>query len=137
MRFKKIRKLSSVSQINVTPFVDVMLVLLIIFMVTSPMLVAGIHVDLPEASTTPINSKNDPISITINSKEQIYVQEIMVEKSDLVQKLKAITNEKFSNRIFVRGDKNVEYGKVIEIMGLIGAAGFNKISLVTEVSDLK
>lgn len=134
-RFRKNSSGEPINTINVTPFVDVMLVLLIIFMVTSPMLVAGIQVNLPESSSSPVNSKNDNISITIDSKESIYVQEMKVPKKRLIAKLKALTNKNFSNRIYIRGDRQVNYGKIVEIMGLISSAGFTKISLVTEISD--
>jgi biopolymer transport protein TolR len=121
------------SEINVTPFVDVMLVLLIIFMVTSPMLVAGINVDLPETTASPVTGQDEPLSVSVDSQGNVYIQDVMVEEKELTDKLKAITKEKMDTRIFVHGDKSVDYGKVIEVVGLINVAGFNKVALVTDI----
>ncbi len=122
------------AEINVTPMVDVMLVLLIIFMVTSPMLVAGITVDLPETSASPVSGQDEPLSITVDAKGNIYIQDNQIKSSELVPKLTAITGEKRDTRIFVRGDKKINYGKVMEVVGAINAAGFTKVALITEVS---
>jgi biopolymer transport protein TolR len=121
--------------INITPLVDVMLVLLIIFMVTSPMLVAGINVDLPETSASPVAGQDEPLSIDVDSSGKVYLQENLIKEHELVTKLKAITKEKMDTRIFVRGDKNVDYGKVIEVIGLINTAGFNKVALLTGIKE--
>lgn len=123
-----------VNAINVTPFVDVMLVLLIIFMVTSPMLVAGVNVDLPETSDSPIVGDDEPLSVSIDSHGDIYVQDTKVEDSELVNKLLAITKEKKDTRIFVRGDKNVDYGRVMATVSYINAAGFTKVALITQIA---
>ena len=122
------------AEINVTPMVDIMLVLLIIFMVTSPMLVAGITVDLPETSAAPVGGQDEPLSISVDAKGNVYIQETKVKKEDLIAKLTAITGQKRDSRIFVRGDKSIDYGKVMEIVGAINAAGFTKVALITEVS---
>ena len=122
------------AEINVTPMVDIMLVLLIIFMVTSPMLVAGVTVDLPETSAAAVSGQDEPLSITIDSKGAVYIQDTKIKKSDLVDKLQAITGQKRETRIFVRGDKSIDYGKVMEIVGAINAAGFTKVALITETS---
>lgn len=121
------------ADINVTPFVDVMLVLLIIFMVTTPMLVAGVHVDLPETQSAPMEGQDEPLAITVDAKGKIYLMDQPVERNKLVEKLRAVTKEKKETRIFVRGDKKVDYGQVIEVVGAISAAGFSKVALVTEV----
>lgn len=125
------------AEINVTPFVDVMLVLLIIFMVTSPMLVAGVNVDLPETSAAPVSGDDEPLSITVDSKGNVYIQETPIALEELVAKLVAITEQNKDKRIFVRGDKAIDYGKVMDVVGAINAAGFNKVALLTEVSPAR
>jgi biopolymer transport protein TolR len=121
------------SDINVTPMVDVMLVLLIIFMVTAPLLTAGVQVDLPKTDASPIKGDDQPISVTIDSHGGIWIQNTEISLDALVPKLQAITGEKPDTRIFIRGDKDIEYGKVMELMGTLGAAGFTKVALVTEM----
>lgn len=123
------------SEINVTPMVDVMLVLLIIFMVTSPMMVAGVKVDLPETKSSPISGQDEPLSITVDKKGTIYLMETKIESKDLIDKLKAITSEKYDTRIFVRGDKNVSYGEIITVVSQINSAGFNKVALITNIKQ--
>lgn len=125
----------AVSDINVTPLVDVMLVLLIIFMVTSPMLVSGINVDLPKTSSSPISGKDEPLAITVDKSGDIYIHDHAIKEDELVDKLVAITQEKYDTRIFVRGDKAIDYGQVMRVVGLISTAGFKKISLVTEIEN--
>jgi len=122
-----------VSEINVTPLVDVMLVLLVIFMVTSPMLVSGVNIDLPSTATAPATGQDEPLSVTIDRQGQIYIQESPTTLAELTPKLRAISHEKFDTRIFVRGDKNVDYGKIIHVMAAINQAGFMKVALVTEI----
>lgn len=122
------------SEINVTPMVDVMLVLLVIFMVTSPMLVAGVNVDLPETSAAPATGNDEPLAITVDKNGTVYIQETIIKLEELTPKLKAVTHEKMDTRIFIRGDKNINYGKVIEVMGAINAAGFTKVALVTGIT---
>lgn len=122
------------SEINVTPMVDVMLVLLVIFMVTSPMLVAGVNVDLPETSAAPATGNDEPLAITVDKNGTVYIQETSIKLEELTPKLRAITHEKMDTRIFIRGDKNINYGKVIEVMGAINAAGFTKVALVTGIT---
>ena len=132
LRSKKRSRRGSVSEINVTPLVDVMLVLLIVFMITSPLLVAGVKIDLPETNLAPISIEDEPLSITIDKDHNLFIQNTKIEPSQLVSKLIAITKQNMETRIFVRGDKDVSYGKIMEIMGLINQAGFNKIALLTE-----
>jgi biopolymer transport protein TolR len=124
-----------ISDINVTPLVDVMLVLLIVFMVTSPMLVSGINIDLPKTSANPFTGKDEPLTITVDKKGVVYLHDYEIKESELADKLVAITNEKYDTRIFVRGDKAIDYGQVMKIVGLISTAGFKKISLVTELQS--
>ncbi len=123
------------SEINVTPLVDIMLVLLIVFMVTSPMLVAGVRVDLPETQSSPISSQDEPLSITIDKDGKIFIMDTETELSALVDKLKAITAQKFETRIFVRGDKNASYGDIIKVVGMINSAGFTKVALITNIKQ--
>lgn len=130
---KNRNKNTLISEINVTPLVDVMLVLLIIFMITSPMLVAGINVDLPETSSNPIPGQDEPITITIDKKGVVYILETPINRSDLNNKLRAITQEKLETRIFIRGDKNVSYGDIVDVVSEINAAGFKKVALITEI----
>ncbi|BFD46008.1 MAG: protein TolR [Rickettsia endosymbiont of Sergentomyia squamirostris] len=122
-----------VSEINVTPLVDVMLVLLIIFMITSPMLVSGINVDLPETTSNPLSGQDEPLVITINNKGELYLLESKIERQNLATKLTNITKEKKDIRIFVRGDKNVPYGEVVSVVSEIHAAGFPKVALVSNI----
>lgn len=122
-----------ISEINVTPLVDVMLVLLIIFMVTSPMLVSGIDVDLPTASASNLPAQDEPLSVTIDSNGDVFIMDTMVAKDNLVEKLAAITQQKLDSRIFVRGDKSANYGQIIEVMSMMHMAGFTKVALITQV----
>ncbi len=124
-----------VSDINVTPLIDVMLVLLVIFMITSPMMVSGIHVDLPESSSTPISEAQEPLVITINSNNKLFLMDTAIDKSELVVKLKAITKEKYDTKIFVKGDKVVSYGEIISVVSEINAAGFSKVALITNIKQ--
>ncbi len=124
---------TAMSEINVTPFVDVMLVLLIIFMVTAPMLTVGISVDLPEAEASSINEKTEPLTISINKAGKIYLQETELEIENLAPRLIAITGENPDTRIFVRGDTTVNYGAIVQVMGTINMAGFKKVALLAEL----
>ncbi len=120
------------SEINVTPFVDVMLVLLIIFMITAPLLTVGVQVELPKTSAKAIAGKDEPLTITVNKDGQIYLQETELELDALAPRLLAITGNNPDVRIFVRGDKAVNYGLVMEVMGTINAVGYKKVALITE-----
>ena len=121
------------SEINVTPMVDVMLVLLIIFMITSPMLVAGIEVDLPKTDSAAVSGQFKPLVITIDKKGELFITDTKLDQKDLIQKLTNITKEKKDTKIFVKGDKNVPYGKIVEIMARIYNAGFTKVALVSDI----
>ncbi|MBR9970396.1 protein TolR [Magnetospirillum sulfuroxidans] len=124
-----------VSDINVTPMVDVMLVLLIIFMVTAPLLTAGVQVDLPKTDSAPIKGDDQPLSVSIDAHGDIWIQETKVTLEELAPKLHAITAQKPETRIFIRGDKGIDYGRVMQVMGNLGAAGFTKVALVTEMQQ--
>jgi len=120
------------SEINVTPFVDVMLVLLIIFMVTAPMMTTGVTVDLPESAAAPVKGQDEPLTISIKSTGTVYIADNLTKLEDLAPKLKAILGEKKDSRIFIRGDKNVDYGKVMKVVGEVNQAGFFKVALISE-----
>ncbi len=120
------------SEINVTPFVDVMLVLLVIFMVTAPLLTVGVSVELPKTKAKAIPGKDEPLAITINSEGIVFIQETEVAIDTLTARLKAISNNQKDTRIFIRGDKKIDYGKVMEVMSEITSAGYNRVSLITE-----
>ena len=121
------------SQINVTPFVDVMLVLLVIFMITAPLLTVGVQVDLPETEAGPISGDDEPLAITITKENVILLQETEVQLGELVPKLLAISERRTDMRIFVRADTELAYGRVMEVMGTVNRAGFNKVALVTKI----
>ena len=118
------------SEINVTPLVDVMLVLLIVFMVAAPLLTVGVQVDLPKTQAAAIQGQDEPLSVTLDAKGTIYLQETAVELDQLVPRLQAIAEGASDRRIFVRGDQAINYGKVLEVMGVINTAGFTKVALV-------
>ena len=120
------------AEINVTPMVDVMLVLLIIFMVTAPMLTSGVPVDLPKVSAKPINSDAEPLTVSVNAEGKIFLQDQTLDLSELVTRLQAIAKNNAERRIFVRGDKSVSYGTILQVMGTITEGGFTKVALLAE-----
>ena len=119
-----------ISQINVTPFVDVMLVLLIVFMITAPLLTVGVSVDLPKTKASQLNSKGDPIIISIKKNGELYIQEREIDTLQLLPRLKAISSGNKNLRIYVRGDKNVPYGLVLDTIAKIKSSGFKKVCLL-------
>jgi biopolymer transport protein TolR len=127
----------AMAEINVTPFVDVMLVLLIVFMVTAPLLTVGVPVDLPKTRAPALGQDREPLSITVERDGTIYLQKEKVPEAALVDKLNAIASNGYNQRIFVRGDTRANYGKVMEVMGILAAAGFTHIGLVTDVAKPK
>lgn len=121
------------SEINVTPFVDVMLVLLIVFMVAAPLLTAGVPVDLPDSHAKPVtDEENKPIEITLTKDDKIYIGETAVERTKLVPLLKAMTEGQSDRRIYIRGDRALPYGQVMGLLGAINGAGFTKVALISE-----
>ncbi len=120
------------SEINVTPFVDVMLVLLIIFMVTAPLLTVGVQVDLPETSADTLPEETEPLTLTINSKGEVFIQETKIEFNNLIKKILAVSNNRTDTRIYVRGDKTINYERVLEVMGILSGSGFTKVALISE-----
>jgi biopolymer transport protein TolR len=125
------------AEINVTPFVDVMLVLLIVFMVTAPLLTVGVPVDLPKTRAPALGQDREPLSVSITKDGKIYLQKQLVPEDELVPKLQAISNNGYDQRIFVRGDTSANYGRVMTVMGMLSAAGFTHIGLVTDVQRPK
>ena len=121
------------SDINVTPFVDVMLVLLIIFMVTAPLLTAGIKINLPESSSILKNEKSDPVTVTIDSKGDIYLQKKKFSKDQLIKKLSNLKEKNKDLKIYLKGDERLDYGKVMNLMSLMNKSGFKKVALVTKL----
>ncbi len=128
---RRSKRHSPMSEINVTPFVDVMLVLLIIFMVAAPLLTVGVPIDLPETQAKALNSETQPITISVNADGQVYIQETEIPIDEVVPKLTAISKNGYEERIYVRGDRDADYGTVMQIMARISSAGFKKIGLVT------
>jgi biopolymer transport protein TolR len=128
------RRIRPMAEINVTPFVDVMLVLLIVFMVTAPLLTVGVPVDLPKTKAQALSQDREPLTVSLRRDGSIYLQNTRVSDDDLVPKLTAIASNGYDQRIFVRGDKAVDYGRVMEVMAQISTAGFTHIGLVTDVA---
>ena len=132
-QFNNKNKNEPMSEINVTPFVDVMLVLLIIFMVTAPLLTVGVQVDLPESAADSLPDDQEPINnLSINSKGEVFIQEHQVTYEKIIPKLLAIAKNRTDTRIYVRGDKTINYGRVLEVMGTLSGAGFSKVALISE-----
>ena len=125
------------SEINVTPMVDVMLVLLIIFMVSAPLLTVGVPIDLPQTQASSLDQDREPLTVSVNGKGQVFLQNSEIKVEDLVAKLEAITQARggTDERIYVRGDRKVDYGTVMRVMGRLSAAGFHRVALVTEVEQ--
>ncbi|HSD34722.1 MAG TPA: protein TolR [Alphaproteobacteria bacterium] len=127
------RSYRPMSEINVTPMVDVMLVLLIIFMVAAPLLTVGVPVDLPKTSAATINDQDEPLVISIDKEGKLYLQDTEIALESLVPRLNAITNNKPDTRVYVRGDRAIDYGRIMEVMGTVSAAGFTKVALIAEL----
>ncbi len=131
---RKHRRRAVMSEINVTPMVDVMLVLLIIFMVSAPLLTVGVPIDLPQTQAKSLNQDKEPLTISVNQKGEIYLQNAEIKVDDLVPKLMAVAEARGGTeaRVYVRGDKKVDYGTMMKVMGRLSAAGFHRVALVTE-----
>ena len=132
---KTYKKNKTISQINVTPFVDVMLVLLIVFMITAPLLTVGVSVDLPKTKASQLNSKGDPIIISIKKNGELFIQEREIDSLQLLPRLKAISSGNKNLKIYVRGDKNVPYGLVLDTIAKIKGSGFKKVALVAKLQE--
>jgi biopolymer transport protein TolQ len=135
---KRGRRRAVMSEINVTPFVDVMLVLLIVFMVSAPLLTVGVPLDLPQSQAKSLDQDREPLTVSVNVKGQVFLQNSEIKIEELVPKLKAITDARgggFDERVYVRGDKKVDYGTMMRVMGRLSAAGYHRVALVTEVEQ--
>lgn len=129
------RHQAPMSEINVTPMVDVMLVLLIVFMVAAPLLTVGVPVNLPKTGAKPLTGDNEPLAITVKADGKVFLQDTAIKTSNLVSKLRAISQAGYEERIYVRGDKDVAYGDVADVVARINAAGFSKVALVTDLKS--
>jgi biopolymer transport protein TolR len=130
-RFRR-RRFTPIADINVTPLVDVMLVLLVIFMITAPLLQVGVPVDLPKTSAQQVGGKDEPLVVSVNSKDEVFLGETRYELAELSTKLKAVHDEKPDQRVFIRGDKAINYGRMMEVMGVIIDSGFRQLGLLGE-----
>ena len=132
------RRSTVMSDINVTPFVDVMLVLLIVFMVSAPLLTVGVPIDLPQSQAKALSQDNEPLTVSVDIAGKVFLQDKEIQLDDLVPKLKAIVearNGTLNDQIYVRGDKKVDYGTMMRVMGRLSAAGYHKVALVTTVEQ--
>ena len=131
------RRRGVMAEINVTPMVDVMLVLLIIFMVSAPLLTVGVPIDLPQTQAKSLDQDKEPLTVSVDTKGGVFLQNTEIKIDELVPKLQAITQARGGNdeRIYVRGDRKVDYGTVMRVMGRLSAAGFRRVALVTEVEQ--
>ena len=123
---------AQMSEINVTPFVDVMLVLLVVFMVTAPLLTVGVPIDLPNSKANNLPENNNPLSITINKEGKLYLQDEEIELNQLIARIRVIFENRKEDRIYVHGDEGVSYGRVMQVMGLLNGNGFSRVALVTD-----
>ncbi|WP_339863746.1 protein TolR [Paremcibacter congregatus] len=123
------------SEINVTPFVDVMLVLLVVFMVAAPLLTVGVPVDLPNSKAQPLPENTKPLSITVDKEGKLYLQDEAIDLDELVPRLKVIFTNRTDDRIYLHGDQNVDYGVIMKVMGRMNGAGFSKVALVTDAEN--
>jgi biopolymer transport protein TolR len=131
-RRRRGKKRGFINEINMTPFIDVMLVLLIIFMVTAPLLTAGVPLDLPKAAAAPLNVDAKPVTLSIKATGQIFLADQELKDDEIVARVSASAKQGFDERIFVRGDKKVDYGRVAQVMAIVTSAGFKRVALVTE-----
>jgi biopolymer transport protein TolR len=131
-RRRRARRSAPIADINMTPFIDVMLVLLIIFMVTAPLLTAGVPIDLPKTGAGQLNVDQKPVTISINDKAQIFLGEDQIALAEIVQKIQPLAKQGFDERIYVKGSKQVDYGTVMQVMSAITTAGYKRVAMLTE-----
>lgn len=132
---RRSRKNNPISDINVTPLVDVMLVLLIVFMVTAPLLTVGVPIELPKTSAKQMTDDNEPLTITIDKNSKIYIQEMEIDFDDLTEKLEAIGQSNFDQKIYINGDKDISYEVLMKVMAKISSSGYKSIGLVTDIES--
>ena len=128
------RKRPPMSEINVTPFVDVMLVLLIVFMVTAPLLTVGVPVDLPNSTAKQLQGQDEPLVVTVTGDGKIFLQDTSLQIDQLIPRLSAVMENRKSTRIFLRGDRKIAYGEIMIVMGALNRAGFRRVALITETA---
>jgi biopolymer transport protein TolR len=133
-RFRR-RRYVPIADINVTPMVDVMLVLLVIFMITAPLLQVGVPVDLPKTSAQQVGGKDEPLVVSVNAKDEVFLGDTRYEVGELATKLKAVHDQKPDQRVFIRGDKTINYGRMMQVMGIVIDAGFRQLGLLGEQAD--
>lgn len=133
MRLRRRMRRGPVTDINVAPFVDVMLVLVVVFIIAAPLLTVGVPVDLPKATVDPINEEKEPLIVTVDKEGRLFLQEAEIEQAQLVPRLVAVAAANPDLRVFVRGDREINYGRVMEVMGMVSEAGFAKVALIAEV----
>ncbi|GEP03353.1 ExbD/TolR family protein [Methylobacterium oxalidis] len=131
-RRRRGRRTAAINEINMTPFIDVVLVLLIVFMVAAPMMTVGVPLDLPQSKASPLNSDTKPVTLSIRQSGQIFLGEDELTDDSIVPKLTEVSKAGFEERVFVRGDKRVDYGRVAQVMAIVTGGGFKKVALVTE-----
>ncbi|KAA2234415.1 ExbD/TolR family protein [Salinarimonas soli] len=131
-RRRRARRAGAINEINMTPFIDVMLVLLIVFMVAAPLLTAGVPLDLPRTSSAPLNIDQKPVTLSIDAQGRLFLAESEVPDAEIVSRLTGAAKAGLEERIFVRGDKRVDYGRVAQVMSVVTGAGFKRVALVTE-----
>jgi biopolymer transport protein TolR len=136
---RRSRRRGVMSEINVTPMVDVMLVLLIIFMVSAPLLTVGVPIDLPQSEAKSLDQDKEPLTVSVNDKGEVFLQNSEIKMEELIDKLKAVAQARGGTeaRVYVRGDKKVDYGMMMKVMGRLSGAGFHKVALVTEFEQGK
>jgi len=134
-RRRRGRRNPPMSEINVTPFVDVMLVLLIVFMVTAPLLTVGVPIDLPDSQAKPLEGQTEPLTISVDNEGRVFLQDTEITIEELIPKLTAVAEQGVEERVFVRGDRTVDYGTVMRVMGRLNSAGFRRIALVTDMEQ--
>ena len=132
---RRSRKNNPISDINVTPLVDVMLVLLIVFMVTAPLLTVGVPIELPKTTAKQMTDDNEPLTITIDKDSKIYIQEMEIDFDDLTEKLEAIGQSNFDQKIYINGDKDISYEVLMRVMAKISSSGYTSIGLVTDIES--
>jgi biopolymer transport protein TolR len=133
-RFRR-RRYVPIADINVTPMVDVMLVLLVIFMITAPLLQVGVPVDLPKTSAQQVGGNDEPLVVSVNAKDEVFLGDTKYEVDELATKLKAVHDQKPDQRVFIRGDKTINYGRMMQVMGIVIDAGFRQLGLLGEQAD--
>ena len=131
-RRRRTRRGGAINEINMTPFIDVMLVLLIIFMVAAPLMTVGVPLDLPQTKAAPLNVDAKPVMLSIKATGQVFLAEAELQDADIVPRLTEVAKQGFEERIFVRGDKKVDYGRVAQVMSIVTSAGYKRVALVTE-----